>query len=69
MPLFIKSKDNVSHLQIRATLAVMFGTAIITGFFLKIISEDAFVPIASMCISWYFSKRSEQEQPKQNQPK
>lgn len=61
MPLFLKksSQDSEGYqVQVRATLAILFSVAVIWGFFQGLVSQDAFLSIAIMAISWYFSKRS-----------
>lgn len=68
MPFFTKSSDGTSAVQVRATLAVMFATAIIVGFYLKLLTADSFMGIATMAISWYFAKRSEDDKKKDGTP-
>lgn len=66
MPFTIKNLDGTRAVQVRSTLAILFAIAIITGFFLKIVTADSFMGIATMCISWYFAKRSEDDQKPKN---
>jgi hypothetical protein len=47
-----------SVLQVRSTLATLFCLALIGGFFFDKISQDSFLPIATMCIGWFFGKQS-----------
>lgn len=69
MPFFIKStSDNKRELQVRATLAVLFGIATIVGFFMNLIPQDAFMPIAIMSISYYFAKRNTEDENKPSSP-
>lgn len=48
-------------LQVRALLATMFCMAIIAGFFFDKLSQDAFLPIATMCIGWFFGKQNSED--------
>jgi hypothetical protein len=64
MPFLTKSIDGKKDVQVRATLAVAFGAAIIVGFFTKLLNPDQFLAIATMCITWYFAKRNTDEDKK-----
>lgn len=58
---FIKSVEGGKEFQVRAFLAALFAGAVIGGFFKGIITADAFMGVAIMCISWYFAKRGEDD--------
>jgi len=58
MPLTKVSKsDGRREIQVRATVSVAFAAAVITGFFIGMVSEEAFLSMATMAISWYFARR------------
>jgi hypothetical protein len=70
MPFIEKQSINgqvTSVLQVRATLATIFALAIVGGFFFDKISQDSFLPIAVMCIGWFFGKQSGGNKPTNNE--
>ena len=63
MPLFKKqsAEGEKAIIQVRAALAIMFSLGVIGGFFYGIISQDSFMPFATMALAWYFSKRDTED--------
>ena len=59
MPFFKTS--SITSLEVRATLALMFAIGLTVGFFINLVPVEAYSAIAGMAISWYFSKRSSEE--------
>ena len=69
MPFFTKSVgDNKKELQVRASLALLFGIATVVGFFMNLVSQDAFMSLSIMSISYYFAKRNTEDVTKPNSP-
>ena len=66
MPFITKTKnaagDNVSSVQVRSFIAVAFTTAVIVGFFMKIIEPASFMNLAIVAVTWYFTKRQAQDE-------
>ena len=61
MPFITRSVDGKSEVQVRAVLAGVFSLAIIGGFFTDKISSEVFMSIATMIITYYFTKRNVDE--------
>lgn len=68
MPLITRFENGTSKVEVRAFMAVAFTAAVITGFFTDRIDSNAFLPFASMAVSWYFATRQAQEQDRRPPP-
>ena len=60
---FIKSVEGKSEVQVRECLAGLFAVAMIVGFFMGKVPADGFMGIATMAITYYFAKRSDEDKP------
>ena len=71
---FIKLNQNTgkSEIQVRATLAFMFAIGVSIGFFMRLITPESYMALATMAVSFYFAKRGENDDnkkvPPQNDP-
>jgi hypothetical protein len=42
--------------RVNATISIIFALAIVIGFFIKVISPEAFMGLAGACIVFFFPK-------------
>lgn len=61
MPFVKTLNDGTKEFEVRAFLAALFAGALVGGFFMKLVSHDAFLGISTMSIAYYFSKRSDED--------
>lgn len=63
MPFVIFNKEqNRSEIHVRAVIATLFALGVVIGFFCGKISAEVFTTFASVAVTWYFSKRDNEEQ-------
>jgi hypothetical protein len=62
---FISAKSEkrrgLSRIHVRATLAFVFAVGVTVGFFTDRVSEEAYLALTSMAMSFYFATRQAQE--------
>ncbi len=68
MPFVKTLSSGKREVQVRAFLATIFAVALVVGFFMKLVTQDAFLGIATMCITYYFSKRNIEDNKPPNPP-
>lgn len=47
--------------KVRPLIAILMTGGLIAGFFLKLVSPEAFIGIASVAITWFFKTRDEEK--------
>lgn len=45
---------------VRPTIAVIFAVGVTVGFFMKLLTSEAYLPIAAVAITWWFKSRDEE---------
>lgn len=61
MPFVTQSTQGKNRLNVRSTLSLIFTIGATVGFFMKLITPESFMTLVTMCVSWYFAKRSEDD--------